>query len=267
MIGSPASHQLVLLRDGAERARVAVWGAMTVGGSRRDAIFVSGLPPSALLVRPLPSGLLIEARTEGMRAAGEPLGAGDRWLLRGGERVDVAGHALELLRRPPPEGPHALAGLVLRRAAEGDRVLLEPHLLVLAGVQAGCRFPLASDERLGRGARASIRIDDPRTSRVHARLWSAGGRFWIRDLASKNGVVVNGTSLGRRRRGLAPGDRIRLGGTLLALEGSLLESAGAAPSAPELPARPRWSRRATGLATAATLLLLGAACAAFFIAD
>jgi hypothetical protein len=237
---------------------------MTVGGSSRDGIFVSGIPPSALLLRPLPSGLLVEARAGGMRAAGEPLGTGDRWLLRAGERVDVAGQALELLRRPPPEGPHALAGLVLRRAAEGDRVILEPHLLVLAGAQAGCRFPLADDEQLGRGACASIRIDDPRTSRVHARLWSAGGRFWIRDLASKNGVTVNGTPLGRRRRGLAPGDRIRLGGTLLALEGSLLEDSGA-PSPPPTPlAEPRWSRRAAGLAAAAALLI-GASCAALLV--
>ncbi len=45
---------------------------------------------------------------------------------------------------------------------------------------------------LGRGRDCSLRIDDPRLSRHHARLHHAGTEVYIEDLGSTNGVLING---------------------------------------------------------------------------
>jgi hypothetical protein len=45
---------------------------------------------------------------------------------------------------------------------------------------------------LGRDASAELRIDDPRISRLHARVGYERGQWWIEDLSSRNGTNVNG---------------------------------------------------------------------------
>lgn len=45
---------------------------------------------------------------------------------------------------------------------------------------------------MGRDAAADLQIDDGRISRLHARVWFERGRWWIEDLASRNGTIVNG---------------------------------------------------------------------------
>lgn len=45
---------------------------------------------------------------------------------------------------------------------------------------------------LGRDAVAELRIDDPRISRLHARVSYERGQWWIEDLSSRNGTNVNG---------------------------------------------------------------------------
>jgi hypothetical protein len=76
-------------------------------------------------------------------------------------------------------------------------------------------FLLAEGENvLGRDPGADVRIDVPGVSRRHARIVSAGDRFVLEDLGSKNG-----TYLGHRRleaaAPLADGDEFRLGNTAL----------------------------------------------------
>lgn len=51
---------------------------------------------------------------------------------------------------------------------------------------------------------------DITVSRTHARIFERNGRFWIEDLASKYGTLVNGVKQGCKRQ-LNPGDRIRIG--------------------------------------------------------
>jgi DNA-binding NtrC family response regulator len=62
-----------------------------------------------------------------------------------------------------------------------------------------------------------IQLDDSRASRVHAEiLWSELHRaFWIRDLASRNGVHVNGVKVAREI--LKDGDVLRIGETIFRL--------------------------------------------------
>src|SRR5215467_11018954 len=52
-------------------------------------------------------------------------------------------------------------------------------------------FALGPDPvTVGRGAECSIRSDDPRVSRVHARFFLDQGHLWVEDLGSSNGIYV-----------------------------------------------------------------------------
>lgn len=62
---------------------------------------------------------------------------------------------------------------------------------------------------LGRGADASLRIDHPSVSRLHARLRCEEGVWSIEDAGSKNGVYLNGTRI--LASALGGHDWIRLG--------------------------------------------------------
>jgi serine phosphatase RsbU (regulator of sigma subunit) len=72
------------------------------------------------------------------------------------------------------------------------RFLREPHLLI------------------GRVQGVGLLLDHHTVSRRHAEMFcDPFGRYWIRDLGSTNGTVVNGESV--IERALEPGDRIALG--------------------------------------------------------
>jgi predicted component of type VI protein secretion system len=63
----------------------------------------------------------------------------------------------------------------------------------------------------GRGDECALRTDDPLVSRQHARITVAEDQIQIEDLASRNGVNVNGAKIAQHAD-LRPGDRIRIGG-------------------------------------------------------
>jgi hypothetical protein len=64
---------------------------------------------------------------------------------------------------------------------------------------------------LGRSKESDIRISDPNVSRRHAEVRLEGSNFWVVDLDSTNGVLVNGKR--EKRAKLGDGDRITLGST------------------------------------------------------
>ena len=96
-----------------------------------------------------------------------------------------------------------------------------PLELVLAG---GARIPLVEDLTIGRGPSATLRLDDPSVSRVHARLNVDGASATIEDLESKNGTYLRGNKLDAPAH-LSPGDEIRVGSVRLVWQGSRPESA------------------------------------------
>ena len=69
---------------------------------------------------------------------------------------------------------------------------------------------------IGRSPDADITILDERASRMHCgiRLWD--GEYFAKDLQSKNGTYLNGEKIEMAR--IKPGDRIRVGATVLAVE-------------------------------------------------
>jgi Zn-dependent protease len=67
-----------------------------------------------------------------------------------------------------------------------------PLELVLTG---GARVPLVDDVTIGRGPAASLRLDDPTVSRLHARISADDGRARIEDAGSSHGTFVDGTRI------------------------------------------------------------------------
>ena len=64
---------------------------------------------------------------------------------------------------------------------------------------------------LGRSRACDVHVPDVNVSRRHAELRQEGATYWIVDLGSTNGTVLNGQSVERER--LKDGDRITLGST------------------------------------------------------
>lgn len=90
------------------------------------------------------------------------------------------------------------------------------HVLrVIDGPDAGAEFRLPPDEPqlLGRSSEA-LPITDQSVSRRQAELTPDGGRWWVRDLESANGTLLNGRAIDGRVE-LRHGDEIRCGATLL----------------------------------------------------
>ena len=82
-----------------------------------------------------------------------------------------------------------------------------------ATVRFGGREHAITGERavLGRSRECELRVADLNVSRRHAEIRREDGAYWIVDLGSMNGTLVNGKQVERRR--LDDGDRITLGST------------------------------------------------------
>jgi hypothetical protein len=97
----------------------------------------------------------------------------------------------------------------------------EAELTMEAGPDAG-HSHRATDKalRLGRSPDNDIILRDPATSGHHARVERRGDQFWIIDLGSTNGTLVNGEPVQEQQ--LSSGDRITIGQN--AVNFSLIES-------------------------------------------
>ncbi len=89
-----------------------------------------------------------------------------------------------------------------------------PLELVLAG---GERLPLVDEIVIGRGPAATLRLEDPSVSRLHARIAANGGGARIEDAGSSHGTFVDGARL-TAPAALRDGARIRIGDQELRVE-------------------------------------------------
>jgi FHA domain-containing protein len=119
--------------------------------------------------------------------------------------------ALRSARRPISAASLISAARALRESLEGiiGRRRCARAPLVLALDWSGAR----DDLLIGRAPSCDIALSDQTVSRRHARLLFRDGAWIVNDLGSKNGVTVNGTTVGRCQ--LCPGDRLGLGLQLL----------------------------------------------------
>lgn len=85
------------------------------------------------------------------------------------------------------------------------------------GLKKGERFDLFGGVSLGRSPDADIRLDDRYASGIHARVFNRGGTYYVEDMNSTNGTLLNSQELHGEAE-LVDGDSIRIGDTELRLE-------------------------------------------------
>jgi pSer/pThr/pTyr-binding forkhead associated (FHA) protein len=97
-----------------------------------------------------------------------------------------------------------------RPAAGRRRANLEIVSGANAGLRAGEVISLRAATTIGRERGNDLVVDEETVSSRHARLLLRDGRWWIEDLGSTNGTLVNESQVNRARP-LRPGDVIQVG--------------------------------------------------------
>jgi hypothetical protein len=85
------------------------------------------------------------------------------------------------------------------------------------GLTEGEHFDLFGGISLGRSADADVRLDDRYSSGIHARVFNRSGAYFVEDMNSTNGTLLNSRDLHGEAE-LTPGDVIRIGDTELRFE-------------------------------------------------
>lgn len=112
--------------------------------------------------------------------------------------------------------------LVARAAAAQDK----PHgLLRRLDGDAGAVFPLAPVTSIGRAPGNTIVLEDDYVSNEHALLMLRGRQWWVEDLNSRNGTLLNGEPL-HAATIISAGDVLTIGGSQLKLEALPVGEAG-----------------------------------------
>jgi len=161
--------------------------------------FIEGKAPSDPVLEvelDVPFGLLLAAQMVDERRQITSVPDGDHQLLELEEQTIAFN-----LARPRKEGrgSRQKQGQLVHYVNE---VIINTYLL-----GSGSMF-------IGRGESADIQLPQDRTiSRMHAKLTGTRGQYFIEDLGSINGVIVNGQPI--RRHELKDGDRIVIGDHLL----------------------------------------------------
>ena len=89
-------------------------------------------------------------------------------------------------------------------------------LIVSSGPEKGRVYELHDDQTvvIGRDG-ADLQFTDEKMSRLHARLWCDGGRWYVRDLGSRHGTLRNHLDIEKHLQPLKDGDAIQFGRTTL----------------------------------------------------
>ena len=88
--------------------------------------------------------------------------------------------------------------------------------MIEAPEQRGEAFPLADEITVGRGGGCGVPLRDRMVSQLHARIFKRDGQFFVEDLGSTNGTLVNGKKVSAPAP-LRRGDRLQVGKTVLEL--------------------------------------------------
>src|SRR5690349_9958721 len=101
-------------------------------------------------------------------------------------------------------------------------------IVIVEGSGAGREFGLAGSAIAGRDPAAAIPLDDPEASREHASITPREGGAVVEDLGSTNGTYVGDDRI-TGPRDIMPGDRIRIGTTVIELRGAAVVSTAPPP--------------------------------------
>jgi FHA domain len=130
----------------------------------------------------------------------------------------IARSALKDLRRTVAPAPDATGFHAAPAFAEAPRgpdgwLVVERG----GGLERDQRFDLIGGLSVGRSKEADVRIDDRYASGLHARVFSRDGRFYVEDMSSTNGTLLNGATL-QGEAELIDRDTIQIGDTIFRFE-------------------------------------------------
>ncbi len=167
--------------------------------------------------------IIDEGSTNGTRVNGVAIPRGRRKFLHDGDEIGVADYdikvAFVIALADPPERTATLARRLLKdslRSLGGETA--PTYLELRTGKQSGCRWdvpPAGERLTLGRAEGCDVLLDDRDCSRQHAEVERDADGVIVRDLGSKNGIVVGGRALTERR--LKNGDEFTIGRSTLRL--------------------------------------------------
>ncbi|MBK1734778.1 hypothetical protein CKO15_05635 [Halorhodospira abdelmalekii] len=202
--------------------------------SRRHAeVVVEGM---GLKVRDL--GSANGTYVNGKRVTESPLRGGDelrfdqsRFRVVGGQQSGEAGQTSvrPALQQADPSGadtdfsPQSSFGTQVQSSIPIARA----RLVGISGGLTGRQFDVVPPATLGRNKDNTIVIDDPTVSARHARLGEVAERWQLEDLASTNGVFINGKKIDTGA--LENGDRVLIGKVEFRFETEPATTADAAP--------------------------------------
>jgi pSer/pThr/pTyr-binding forkhead associated (FHA) protein len=193
--------------------------------------------------------ILDELSSNGTRVNGAALPRGRRKVLQDGDVIAIAPYSLRVAQvvglPDPPERTASLARRLLHDAlTSSGGEAAPPRLVLLTGKQAGTAWvlpPAPGRVVIGRDAGCDVCLDERDCSRQHAELLRDPEGCTLRDLSSKNGLVLGGRAVSERR--LRHGDEVTIGRTTLRYHDPVEEllrglEAGADEAPPEPPPEP-----------------------------
>jgi hypothetical protein len=130
----------------------------------------------------------------------------------------IARSAMKDLRRtaaPAPDATGFHSGPVFSAAPRGA----DAWLVAVrgGGLERDHRFDLIGGLSIGRSKDADVQIEDRYASSIHARVFERGGRYFVEDMGSTNGTLLNGATLVGEAE-LIDGDSVQIGDTEFRLE-------------------------------------------------
>jgi hypothetical protein len=132
----------------------------------------------------------------------------------------VARSALKDLRRTTSPAPDATGFHPAPAIDDGHAAVSDEAWLVVergGGLKQGERFDLFGGLSIGRSSDADVRIEDRYASGLHARIYPRRGHYYLEDMNSTNGTLLNDAELAGEAE-LVPGDVIRIGDTAFVFE-------------------------------------------------
>lgn len=125
----------------------------------------------------------------------------------------IARSAVKDLRRTVSPAPDATGFHAPAAFAEAPRTV-DAWLVAErgGGLGRGERFDLIGGLSIGRSKESDVQIDDRYASGLHARVFSREGRFFVEDMSSTNGTLLNGAELVGEAE-LVDGDTVQIGDT------------------------------------------------------
>jgi FHA domain len=132
----------------------------------------------------------------------------------------IARSAIKDLRRTVSPAPDATGFHAAPGFAEAPRGV-DAWLVSVrgGGLDPDQRFDLIGGLSIGRSKESDVRIEDRYASGLHARLFSREGRFFVEDMSSTNGTLLNGATL-KGEAELIDGDSVQIGDTEFRFEAS-----------------------------------------------